>query len=432
MVSLSCKISPLTLTVIFFDRSPSCDGRRDFSDVANLRGQIRRHRVDAFGQVFPGSSHTHDICLAAEPAFGADFARDPRHLAGKPVELVNHRIDGFLELQNLSADVDRNFLREVPAGDRRRDFGDVSNLRRQIAGHRVDAVSQVLPCPGDAQHLRLTAEPAFGANFARNARHLGRKSVELIDHRVDGVLQLENLAPHIDGDLAGKIAACDRGRNLGDVAHLVGQIAAHRVDAVGEIFPRAGDPWHERLAAELAFCTDFASHARHFRREGAKLIDHRVDGFLQLKDFAPHVDRDLLGKVAVRDRDRHLGDVAHLPGEVARHRVDALGQIPPYPGHFTNLRLPAEFSVSADFASDARDLGREHAELFDHRVDDFRRAQKFSLKRTSFHIERNGLLQVALRDGRDRVRNGGRRPKQIVDQGVDRTFHLAPCAGADA
>jgi hypothetical protein len=42
------------------------------------------------------------------------------------------------------------------------------------------------------------------------------------------------------------------------------------------------------------------------------------------------------------------------------------------------------------------------------------------------------LLQVALRDRRDRVRNRGRWPKQIVDQGVDGTFHLAPCPGADA
>ena len=137
-------------------------------------------------------------------------------------------------------------------------------------------------------------------------------------------------------------------------------------------------------------------------------------------------------KVPVCDRDRHLGDVAHLASEVTRHVVDALGQVPPYAGDFANLRLSAELSVSADFASNARHLRGENAELLDHSVYDFRRAQKFSLERTPFHIERDGLLQIALRDRGDRVRNRGGGPKQIVDQGIDGTFHLAPGAGAGA
>ena len=43
-----------------------------------------------------------------------------------------------------------------------------------------------------------------------------------------------------------------------------------------------------------------------------KLVDHRVDGVLQLEDFALHVDGDLLRQVAVGDGRRHLGDVSHL------------------------------------------------------------------------------------------------------------------------
>jgi hypothetical protein len=53
-------------------------------------------------------------------------------------------------------------------------------------------------------------------------------------------------------------------------------------------------PGHHRLAAELAFGADLARDARHFRGEGAQLIDHRVDGFLELEDLAAHVDGDLL------------------------------------------------------------------------------------------------------------------------------------------
>ena len=50
---------------------------------------------------------------------------------------------------------------------------------------------QVPATPGTS---RLAAELAFGADLARDAGHFGGEAVELIDHRVDGVLQLEDLA----------------------------------------------------------------------------------------------------------------------------------------------------------------------------------------------------------------------------------------------
>ena len=69
--------------------------------------------------------------------------------------------------------------------------------------------------------------------------------VELVHHRVDGVLELENFAAHVDGDLAGQVAARDGGRHLRDVTHLVGQVAAHGVDRVGQVLPGAGDARHD-------------------------------------------------------------------------------------------------------------------------------------------------------------------------------------------
>ena len=50
---------------------------------------------------------------------------------------------------------------------------------------------------------------------------------ELVDHRVDGVLQLEDLAPGVDGDLLGQVALGHGGGDLGDVADLAGQVAGH-------------------------------------------------------------------------------------------------------------------------------------------------------------------------------------------------------------
>src|ERR1700679_676662 len=48
---------------------------------------------------------------------------------------------------------------------------------------------------------------------------------------------------------------------------LRGEVAAHRVDGVGEILPGAGDAGDDRLAAELAVGADLARHARHFGSE---------------------------------------------------------------------------------------------------------------------------------------------------------------------
>ena len=166
----------------------------------------------------------------------------------------------------------------------------------------VDRVGEVLPGAGDAGHDRLHAEPALGADLARDARHLRRERAQLLDHRVDGFLELQDLAADVDGDLARQVAVGDRDRHLGDVAHLAGQVRRHRVDVVGEVLPRAGDAGHLRLAAELALGADLARDAAHFRGERVQLIDHRVDGVLQLEDLALHVDRDLARQVAARDR----------------------------------------------------------------------------------------------------------------------------------
>ena len=59
---------------------------------------------------------------------------------------------------------------------------------------QVHVLGQVAPGAGDALHLRLAAELALGADLAGDARDLGREARELVDHRVDRVLELEHLA----------------------------------------------------------------------------------------------------------------------------------------------------------------------------------------------------------------------------------------------
>ena len=112
----------------------------------------------------------------------------------------------------------------------------------------------------------MAAKPSFGSDLARDARHLRGESVQLIDHRIDCVFQLEDLAADIDGDLARQVAARDRSRHVGDIADLISQIAAHRIDRVGQVLPCAGHAGDQRLSPELPLGADFARNTRHFAR----------------------------------------------------------------------------------------------------------------------------------------------------------------------
>src|SRR5690606_40009770 len=117
--------------------------------------------------------------------------------------------------------------------------GDVADLVGQVVRHQVHVVGEVLPGTGDAAHLRLATELAFGADFTRHAGYLGCEGVQLIDHRVDGVFELEDLALHIDGDLFRQVAESHGGGHFSDITHLAGKVRGHRVHVVGEVLPGA-------------------------------------------------------------------------------------------------------------------------------------------------------------------------------------------------
>ena len=96
---------------------------------------------------------------------------------------------------------------------------------------------------------------------------------------------------HLDRDLARQVAVGDRGGDAGDVAHLVGQVAdAIRFTLSVSSFQTPEHAAHLGLAAELALDADVARDARHLVGERAQLVDHRVDGVLQLEQLAAHLD----------------------------------------------------------------------------------------------------------------------------------------------
>ncbi len=294
------------------------DGGGDIGDGAHLSGQVGGELIDVIGKIAPDSGGAGHARLAAQLAFDADFAGHVADLIGEDGERVDHAVDGVGEFGDFAFGLEHQFAFQISVGDGGHHFGDTANLRGQIRGHEVDVVGKIFPRAGDAAHFGLAAELAFGADFARHARHFRGEGVELIDHGVDGVFQLQNFALHIDRDLAAEVAVGHGGGHLGDVADLRGQIAGHGVHAVGQILPGAGDAAHFGLAAQLAFGADFARHASHFGGEGTKLIHHRVDGVFQLQNFAAHIDRDLARQIALGDGRGDFGDVADLVGEVGR------------------------------------------------------------------------------------------------------------------
>src|SRR5207253_1193201 len=143
------------------------------------RREVGCHGVHRVGEVLPGAGDAFDIGLAAEFSFGADFASHAGDFIGEGGELVDHRADGVLQLEYFAFDVDRDLLRQVAVRDRRSHLDALPNLRREVGCHGVHRVGEVLPGAGDAFHVRLAAEFAFGADFAGDTSHFSGEGGEL-------------------------------------------------------------------------------------------------------------------------------------------------------------------------------------------------------------------------------------------------------------
>src|SRR6266852_1095775 len=369
-------------------------GRGDFGDVTHLTGEVTGHRVYGVREILPGAGDARHVGLSSQTTFSADLARHACHFASERVELIHHRVDGVFEQEDFAADVHCDFFREVAAGDGCGDFGNIANLTRQVAGHRVDGVGEILPRTANAWNLCLPAEFAIGAHFACHTGDFRRKRAQLIHHRVDGVFELKDFAFDVHRDLTRQIASSHSHGYFSNVSHLAGKVAGHEVHVVGKILPCAGYTRHLCLPAQFAFCADFARHACHLAGERVELIHHRVERVLKLQNLAAHVHRDLAREIAGSDGRRHLSDVSHLAGEIAGHEVDIVRQILPGAANSGHLRLAAQLAFGADFAGHARDFTGERVELVHHGVDGVLEFEDFAL-----NVDGNLAGQIASRDG---------------------------------
>src|SRR5436305_1788861 len=157
MVSLSSRISPRTSTVIFFERSP-------FATAVVTAAMLRTWPVRLEAMKFTESVRSFHV--PATPFTSAC----PPSLPSVPTSRAT-RVHGDL-------------LGKVAIRDGRRHGGDVAHLGREVAGHRVHGVGQILPRARDALDVGLSAQLTFGAHFARHAGHFRREAGELVHHRV--------------------------------------------------------------------------------------------------------------------------------------------------------------------------------------------------------------------------------------------------------
>ena len=163
--------------------------------------------------------------------------------------------------------------------------------RRRRAGRRPSGVSSPMISSATSPQV------AVALHQAGDAGQVGLEPVLLLvravvsrsvgDHLVDVVLELGDLARGVDGDLPGQVALGDRGGHLGDGAHLAwsGSPASWLTFSVSPL-QVPDDALDLGLAAQPALGADLAGDAGDLGGERRQLVDHRVDGRLQLQDLA--------------------------------------------------------------------------------------------------------------------------------------------------
>ena len=103
MVSFSSRISPLTFTVIFFERSPVAMAVE--TSAMFLTWPVRFEAMEFTESVrsFHVPATPGTLRLAAQLAVRAHFAGHARHFAGERVQLVHHGVQRVFELQDFAA-----------------------------------------------------------------------------------------------------------------------------------------------------------------------------------------------------------------------------------------------------------------------------------------------------------------------------------------
>ena len=145
-------------------------------------------------------------------------------LFGRVFQIGDHLVDVVFQQRNFALRFYRNGSRQIAFGHTCRHIGDRAHLNRQRVRHVVDVIGQILPGSRHVRHFRLSAEFAFGADFARHGRDMFGKLRKRIGHRVDRFGEGRNFAFGFHDEFLFQVAVRYRRHNFGDAAYLRRQV----------------------------------------------------------------------------------------------------------------------------------------------------------------------------------------------------------------
>ena len=154
MVFFSSRISPFTSTVIFFDRSPLRHRRRHLRDVAHLARQVRGHGVHRVGQVLPRAGDA----LHVAPGRRVVLRCPPRAPRASPPRRTSESWSTIVLMVFFSSRISPFtstviFFDRSPFATAVVTSAMLRTWRREVRGHRVHRVGQVLPRAGHTLHV---------------------------------------------------------------------------------------------------------------------------------------------------------------------------------------------------------------------------------------------------------------------------------------
>ena len=158
------------------------------------------------------------------------------------------------------------------------------------------------------------------------------------------------------------------------------------------------------------------------------MVDHGIDGFLELQNFAAYIDGNFFGKIAIGHRNRHVGNIAHLRGQITGHLIDRIGERFPYARYALHLCLATQLALSADLTRHAGHFRSEHREPLDHGIHHLRGTQELAFEHAPVHFQFHRLPEVALGHSTDSTRDFRRGAHHIFDESINRLHLESPFA----
>ena len=270
----------------------------------------------------------------------------------------------------------------------------------------------------------MSAEAAFGADFAGHAGDFGGERAQLLDHRVERFFELQDFAAHVDRDFAERSPLAMAVATSAMLRTWPVRLLAMKLTLSVRSFHVPPTPgtcaWPPSLpSVPTSRATRVTSPANALSWSTIVLMvffSSRISPFTStviLRDKSPRA-------TAVVTSAMFRTCAVRLPAIELTESVRSF-HVPATPG---TLAWPPRRAFAADLARDAGDFSGECVELVYHRVDGFFQLQDFAL-----HVNGDLLGKVAAGDGGGDFGDVADLAGEVAGHGVDGVGEIFPRAG---